>query len=65
MFLGFSTQLLKFAFITVMKIASLDFISSVQYMIHFIYHFVHRLASLKKVFQPTGAILKYELHYII
>ena len=47
------------------KIALLDFISSVQYMIHFIYRFVHILASLKKVFQLTGAILKYELHYII
>ena len=64
-FLGFSTQLLKFAFITVMIIASLDFISSVQYMIHYIYHFVRRLASFKKDFQLTGTILKYELLHII
>ena len=31
----------KIAFITARIIALLDFISAVQYMIHFIYHFVH------------------------
>ena len=31
----------KIEFITTRIIALLDFISAVQYMIHFIYHFVH------------------------
>ena len=40
-FSGFSSQLLKFASITARIIALLDFISAFQYVIHFIYHFVH------------------------
>ena len=35
----FSTQLLKIVFITSRIIASLDFISAVQYVIHLINHF--------------------------
>ena len=31
----------KIAFITTRIVPSLDFISAVQFMIHFIYHFVH------------------------
>ena len=31
----------KIVFITVMIIASLDFTSTAQYMIHFMYHLVH------------------------
>ena len=39
-FSGFSTQLLKIEFITARIIALLDFMTTVQYMIHFIYHFI-------------------------
>ena len=39
--LAFMDAIAKIAFITARIIALLDFISAVQYMIHFIYHFVH------------------------
>ena len=38
----------KIAFITARIISSLDFISAVQYMIPFIYHFIKKNNKLKK-----------------
>ena len=40
----------KIAFITARIIASLDFISAVQYMIHFIYHFIVYLQYYDELF---------------
>ena len=58
-FLRLTCAIAKIAFKTARIIASLDFISEVQYMIHFTHHFVCKLTidfprgSIESVFKPS------------